>query len=91
MSDLLVIYSILVTSLLIVYFDYNKCYRKEKKKEKDVDIDIDTEDENVNKGDILNLNNSFCSDKPIIAYGMTFNFNHRINSNKKCKDRSNTI
>ena len=38
-----------------------------------------------------NLNNSFCSDKPIVAYGMTFNFNHRINSNKKCKDRSNTI
>jgi hypothetical protein len=89
MSDLLVIYSILVTSLLVVYFDYNKCFRKEKKE--DVDIDIDTEDENVNKGDILNLTNSFCSDKPIIAYGMTFNFNHRINSNKKCKDRSNTI
>jgi hypothetical protein len=85
MSDLLVIYSILVTSLLIVYFDYNKCYRKEKKK----DVDVDTEDENNN--DILNLTNSFCSDKPIVAYGMTFNIGHKTNRINKSKERSNTI
>jgi len=87
MNDLLVIYSIFVTSLLIVYFDYNKCYRKDKKK--DVDIDIDTEDEN--KNDILNLTNSFCSDKPIVAYGMTFNIGHKTNRITKSKERSNTI
>jgi len=81
MSDLLVIYSILVTSLLVVYFDYNKCFRKEKKE--DVDTETDTED-------IFNLPNSFCSDKPIIAYGMTFNITNK-NNRKKAKERSNTI
>ena len=72
MTDLISIYAILVTCLLVVYADYNKCKIKQK---------------NNNDDSPINDNICF-SNKPIIAYGGSFTigsskserFNSRANT-----------
>jgi hypothetical protein len=74
MNDLLTIYAILMTSLFIVYADYNKCFRNKKVDEPIKDEDSSTE--NIN---------TYCSDKPIVAYGGTFNFSNRSEKSDRFK------
>jgi hypothetical protein len=84
MNDLLTIYAILMTSLFVVFVDYSKCIKN--KKINDVVIEEDSSTENEN--DIVN---TFCSNKPIVAYGGTFNVNHRNEKSDRFKGRANTI
>ena len=84
MNDILTIYAILMTSLFIVYADYSKCFRI--KKTNDVLVENESSAENDN-----NIVNTFCSDKPIVAYGGTFDFGHRSDKSDRFKGRANTI
>jgi len=86
MNDILTIYAILMTSLFIVYADYSKCFRN--KKINDVLIEEDSSTENENKRSFIN---TYCSDKPIVAYGGTFNFGNRSEKSDRFKGRANTI
>ena len=83
MNDLLTIYAILITSLFVVYMDYNKCARKQKK-EDEILIDSSSYSNENNE-------NTYCSSKPIVVYGGSFNFQPRTDVSDRFKGRANTI
>ena len=84
MNDIVTIYAILMTSLFIVYADYSKCFRNKKVIHVVIEEDSSTENEN-------GVLNTFCSNKPIVAYGGTFNFGNRNEKSDRFKSRANTI
>lgn len=83
MNDLLTVYAIVVTSLFIVLADYSKCIKNKKVNEVVIEDDSSTDNENTF--------NTYCSSKPIVAYGGTFNFGNRNEKSDRFKGRANTI
>ena len=83
MNEILTIYAIFITSLLVVYVDYNKCARKPKKEDEIL----------INESSYSNESNEnmFCSNKPIVVYGGSFHFQSKNDKSDRFKGRANTI